>query len=75
MYKLYRLLPSGKWKYTDVFNSTLDPGYHGAVEFFDKNDMAWLLTNSDGLICFSSNNNVYSGQYLIKTKDGFKIKE
>ena len=75
MYKLYRLLPSGKWKYTDVFNSTLNPEYHAAINFYEKNDTNWILTREDGLVLRSSNNNVYVGQYLIKTDDGFKIKE
>lgn len=28
MYKFYKLLPNGIWKYAGTFNSTLDPNYH-----------------------------------------------
>ena len=31
MYKLYRKMPSGNWKYSEAYNSTLDPNYHAVI--------------------------------------------
>ena len=54
MYKLYRKLSSGTWKYTDTFNSTLDPNYHEAINYFNNNRIVWKLTDSNGYIKFKS---------------------
>lgn len=53
MYKLYRQLPNGKWKYYDTFNSTLDPNYHGAIEKLTELGIKWELRDSMGTVKFS----------------------
>jgi len=54
MYKLYRKLPSGNWKYTDAFNSTLDPNYHESINYFNDNKIEWELRDCWGEIKFKS---------------------
>ena len=41
MYKLYRKLPSGNWKYTEAFNSTLDPNYHYLINDLREDKIEW----------------------------------
>ena len=43
MYKFYKLLGSGKWKYADTFNSTLDPNYHEYINWCKMNNVRWKL--------------------------------
>jgi hypothetical protein len=43
MYKFYKLLPNGKWKYADTFNSTLDPNYHAYINWCKEYGMKWKL--------------------------------
>lgn len=55
MYKFYKLLPSGKWKYADTFNSTLDPNYHAYINWCKKYGMKWKLVRVfDDKIVFES---------------------
>lgn len=55
MYKFYKLLDSGKWKYYDTFNSTLDPYYHAAINYCRENNMKWKLVRVfDNKIMFSN---------------------
>ena len=54
MYKFYRMLPSGVWKYTDAFNSTLDPNYHDLISYYDKVGVAWKLVDTYGNIKFQN---------------------
>lgn len=55
MYKFYKLLGSGTWKYCDTFNSTLDPEYHAYINWCNDNNMEWKLERaSDGKILFQS---------------------
>lgn len=46
MYKFYRQLNNGKWKYTESFNSTLDPNYHELINYCNQKDIKWKLINS-----------------------------
>lgn len=75
MYKFYRTLPNGNWKYCDVFNSTLDSNYHSYIDFCKTNNFSWLFTNTDGLILHSSNDDVYKGRYITRIDGKFQIKE
>ena len=43
MYRFYRLIPSGNWKYADTFNSTLDPNYHATINWCRDNNIRWKL--------------------------------
>lgn len=53
MYKFYRLLPNGKWKYAETYNSTLDPEYHADINYCRDNDIRWkLVSNYDNTIKF-----------------------
>ena len=54
MYKLFRKLPSGKWKYSDAYNSTLDPNYHADINYLNDKGIEWELRNSDGIVKFKS---------------------
>jgi len=54
MYRFYRKLASGKWKYTETFMSTLDPSYHGLINHCNDEDIEWKLTTTDGIIKFKS---------------------
>lgn len=75
MYKFYRTLPNGNWKYCDTYNSTLDPDYHSIINYCKDNNTSWVLTNPQGLILYSSDNNVYKGQHLIRIDGKLQIKE
>jgi len=53
MYKFYKLLDSGIWKYADTFNSTLDPEYHSYINWCTENDIRWKLVRvSDNVTMF-----------------------
>jgi hypothetical protein len=53
MYKFYKLLGDGKWKYASIFNSMLDPNYHAYINWCKENDMRWKLVRiSDGKTMF-----------------------
>jgi hypothetical protein len=52
-FKLYRKLPSGKWKYTESYNSTLDPNYHADINYLNDNKIDWELRDSDGKVKFN----------------------
>lgn len=54
MYKLYRKMLSGKWKYSEAYNSTLDPNYHADINYLNDNNIAWELKDSDGIVKFKS---------------------
>jgi hypothetical protein len=54
VYKMYRKLPSGKWKYTDAFRSTLDPRYHELINDFREDEIEWELRDSEGNVKFKS---------------------
>lgn len=45
LYKFYRMLPSGKYKYTDAFNSTLDPEYHALINHYRDERISWKLVS------------------------------
>lgn len=46
LYKFYRLMPSGNWKYSDAFNSTLDPNYHAWINSCRENKQNWKLVST-----------------------------
>ena len=52
MYKFYRMLPGGAWKYSETFNSTLDPDYHDLINYCRENGIKWKLVDSFGKIKF-----------------------
>ncbi len=52
MYKFYRMLPNGVWKYTETFNSTLSPDYHSLINYCRENNIKWKLVNSFNEIKF-----------------------
>ena len=53
MYKFYKLLGKGTWKYVDTFNSTLDPEYQAYINWCEENDMKWKLVRAyDSKIMF-----------------------
>ena len=53
MYKFYKQLHSGVWKYVDTFNSTLDPNYHDRINWCRENKMNWKLERVfDGVIVY-----------------------
>lgn len=55
MYKFYKLLGSGVWKYADTFNSTLDPEYHAYINWCTENKVQWKLVRTfDNKIVYSS---------------------
>lgn len=54
MYKLYRKLPNGKWKYTDTFNSTLDPRYHEYLNWLNEDKIEWELRDYEGKVKFKN---------------------
>lgn len=53
VYYLYRMLPNGAWKYTESFNSTLDPQYHDAINYFREEGIKWELRLADGTVRFN----------------------
>jgi hypothetical protein len=57
MYKFYRKLWNGKWKYSEAFNSTLDPDYHDLINYCRANGIEWKLVDSSGKIKFQSQPN------------------
>ena len=54
MYKLFRKMPSGNWKYSEVYNSTLDPDYHAAINYLNANRIEWELRDSNGNVKFKN---------------------
>lgn len=52
MYKFYRQLPSGTWKYSETFNSTLDANYHDLINYCRDENIRWKLVDSQGNIKF-----------------------
>lgn len=54
MYQLYRKLPSGKWKYSEVYYSTLDPNYHADINYLNNKNIAWELRDLQGNVKFKS---------------------
>jgi hypothetical protein len=54
MYKMYRKMLSGNWKYTDAFNSTLDPRYHELINCFREQKIEWELRDSEGNVKFKN---------------------
>ena len=56
MYRFYRKMQSGNWKYCETFNSTLDPNYHELINDCRNLDIDWeLRLTSDGTVKFKSN--------------------
>ena len=56
MYKFYKILSNGTEKYCATFNSTLDPDYHGYINWCRENNMQWkLIDTHTGKIKFQSN--------------------
>lgn len=53
-YKLYRKMESGKWKYSEAFNSTLDPRYHEIINRLNELDIEWELRDFEGVVKFKS---------------------
>lgn len=56
LYKLYRKLPNGEWKYSDAYNSTLDPNYHADINYLNKEKVEWELRYSNNVVKFKSDN-------------------
>lgn len=55
MFKFYRMMPSGKWKYTETYNSTLDPEYHADINYLGEQGIDWkLVATSNNTVLFSS---------------------
>jgi hypothetical protein len=54
LYKMYRKMTSGNWKYTEAFNSTLDPDYHYLINYFRREKIEWELRNSEGCVKFKN---------------------
>lgn len=54
MYKFYRKLWNGKWKYTETFNSTLDPNYHELINDLRETRTEWELRDSQGNVKFKN---------------------
>lgn len=55
MYKFYRTLWNGKWKYCETFNSTLDPEYHDLINYCTEEKINWKLVSTyDNIIKYSS---------------------
>ena len=53
MYKFYKIFLNGKEKYTDTFNSTLDPDYHACINWCRDNEFKWKLVRTfDNKIMF-----------------------
>jgi hypothetical protein len=46
LYYFYRMMPNGKWKYTEAFNSTLDPEYHALINHCRENKINWKLVST-----------------------------
>ena len=53
MFKFYRMLPNGVWKYTEAFNSTLDPEYHALINYCRDNYIKWKLLDYHGKVKFN----------------------
>jgi len=64
MYKFYRKLPNGKWKYTEAFNSTLDPNYHELINIF-REDKLWIKALKNKYPCPEVILKGKQGQYKI----------
>jgi hypothetical protein len=60
MYKFYRKLASGKWKYSETFKSTIDPYYHELINYCNDNKegvIDWkLVRDFDKKIMYSNCN-------------------
>lgn len=55
MYTFYKIFPGGKKKYCATFNSTLDPEYHGYINWCRENEIDWELVRTyDGKVMFES---------------------
>ena len=54
MYKLYRRLPSGKMKYSECYNSTLDPNYHADINYLNSESIYWELRDYQNKVKFHS---------------------
>ena len=52
MYKMYKKLWNGKWKYIEKFNSTLDPVYHEIINEFRKTKTEWELRDFQNKVKF-----------------------
>lgn len=55
MYKFYKIFPNGNKKYCATFNSTLDPEYHGYINWCRENEFDWELVRTyDNKVVFES---------------------
>jgi hypothetical protein len=62
MYKFYKLIGIG-WKYTDTFNSTLDPKYHAYINWCKENNIGWKLVRTfDNKIMFTDKKTEYENE-------------
>jgi len=52
--KFYREFVPGKYKYTETFNSTLDPEYHRLINELDKDATSWYVKDASGNITHKS---------------------
>ena len=61
-YKFYKIFPSGKKKYCEPFNSTLDPNYHAYINWCEEHNkdnpkypIGWELVRTfDNKVMFTS---------------------
>ena len=67
MYKVYRKMPSGFWKYTEPFNSILDPEYHSLINHLTADKIDYVVIRPDSSILSSSSDDA-SNDYLSKLK-------
>ena len=50
-------MPSGNWKYSETYNSTLDPSYHALIACCEANNMEWKLVRVfDNKVMYESKN-------------------
>ena len=49
-------MPSGNWKYTEGFNSTLQPLYHELINVFREDRIEWELRDMEGNVKFKNEN-------------------
>lgn len=53
LYKFYKIFPNGHKKYVHGTESTLDPEYHGYINWCRENKMSWeLIRTFDGKIMY-----------------------
>lgn len=69
VYFIYRKLDNGKWKYTEAFNSTLDPLYHEHINWYRELNILWILVRTyDKQIIHSNIPNLINTNYELLRK-------